>query len=117
MGVLEILGYVIMGLGVLTMFFGVVGIFQTKKDFYYRILVVCKVDTVGMMTIVIGLAFRHGLSFFTAKLMVILVIFMVLNPLVAHIVARAAYMSGYEQTKDFKKQNGEQNGEQRGLDK
>ena len=116
MGVLDILGYVIMGIGVLTMAFGVIGIFQKKKDFYYRILVVCKIDTVGMMTVVIGLAFRHGLSFFTAKLMFILIILLVLNPLVAHIVARAAYMSGY---KSISEQNGdEQNDdEQRGLDK
>ena len=114
MGVLEILGYVIMGLGIFIMVFGMIGIFQTKKDFYYRILVVCKIDTVGMMTIVIGLAFRHGLSFFTAKLMFILVILMVLNPLVAHIVARAAYMSGY---KSINEQNdGERIDEQRGLD-
>jgi len=92
---MNILSYVIMGLGVAFMLFGVLGIFQFKKDFYYRILVACKIDTVGFLTIVIGLAIRHGISFFTGKLFVIAIIMMVLNPLVAHIMVRSAYNSGY----------------------
>ena len=83
-----VLSYIVMGLGV-------IGIFQTNKDFYYRILVACKIDTVGFMTLVIGLAIRHGFSFFTGKLFLIVIIIMVLNPLVAHIVSRSAYKSGY----------------------
>jgi len=84
-----------MGLGVIFMLFGVLGIFQTKKDFYYRILVACKIDTVGFLTIVIGLAIRQGISFFTGKLFLIAIIMMVLNPLVAHIMVRSAHNSGY----------------------
>ena len=77
------------------MLFGIIGLFQPGKDFYYRILVACKIDTVGMLTIAIGLALRHGFSFFTGKLFLIVIIILVLNPFVAHIVARAAYKSGY----------------------
>ena len=91
-----ILSYILMGLGAVFMLFGVIGIFQTKKDFYYRILVACKIDTVGFLTLTIGVAVRHGFSFFTGKLFLIIVIIMVLNPLVAHIVARSAYKSGYK---------------------
>jgi len=90
-----ILSYIVMGLGVVFMLFGVLGIFQTKKDFYYRILVACKIDTVGFLTIVIGVAIRHGISFFTGKLFLIAIIMMVLNPLVAHIMVRSAHNSGY----------------------
>ena len=92
---MNVLSYIVMGLGVVFMFFGVIGLFQTNKDFYYRILVACKIDTVGFMTLVIGVAIRHGISFFTGKLFLIMIIIMVLNPLVAHIVARSAYKSGY----------------------
>ncbi|MCL2378896.1 MAG: monovalent cation/H(+) antiporter subunit G [Defluviitaleaceae bacterium] len=92
---MQILSYVVMGIGVMFMLFGVLGIFQTKKDFYYRILVACKIDTVGFLTIVIGMAIRHGFSFFTGKLLLIVIIMMVLNPLVAHIIVRSAYNSGY----------------------
>jgi len=90
-----ILSYIVMGLGLLFMLFGSIGIFQPKKDFYYRILVACKIDTVGLVTMCIGLAIRHGISFFTGKIALIMVIIVVLNPLVAHIVTRAAYKSGY----------------------
>ncbi|MCL2386229.1 MAG: monovalent cation/H(+) antiporter subunit G [Defluviitaleaceae bacterium] len=90
-----ILSYIIIGLGILFMLFGVIGLFQRKRDFYYRILIACKVDTVGMITIGIGMALRHGISFFTGKIFLILLIIVVLNPFVAHIVTQAAYKSGF----------------------
>jgi len=92
---MNILSYMVMGIGVVFMLFGVLGIFQPKKDFYYRVLVACKIDTVGFLTIIIGVAIRHGFSFFTGKLLLIVIIMMVLNPLVAHIMVRSAYNSGY----------------------
>ena len=91
-----ILSYIIMGIAVLFMVIGVVGILMPGKDFYFRILVACKIDTVGLLTFAIGLAVRHGFTFFTGKMMLIVIIVIILNPLVTHIVARAAYKSGYE---------------------
>ena len=91
----DILGYVVMGIGVLFMFIGVIGLFQKGKDFYYRLLVACKIDTVGLLTIAIGLALRHGISFFTGKMLLITIIILVLNPFVAHIIGRSAYRTGY----------------------
>ena len=90
-----ILSYIVMGLGLVFMLIGIIGIFQPGKDFYYRILVACKIDTVGFLTVAIGVAIRHGFTFFTGKLFIIVIIMMVLNPFVAHIVARSAYKSGY----------------------
>ena len=89
---------IIMFIGAGFMLFGVIGLFQRKKDFYYRILVACKIDTVGILTIGIGLSLRHGFSFFTGKVLLIVMFLMVLNPLVAHIVASSAYKSGYKPT-------------------
>ncbi|MCL2222588.1 MAG: monovalent cation/H(+) antiporter subunit G [Oscillospiraceae bacterium] len=76
------------------MVFGAVGLFRFK-DFYPRILIASKIDTVGLLTILIGVALRHGISFFTGKVALIIVVILVLNPLVAHIVASAAQESGY----------------------
>ena len=95
MDFLGIVGYIVMGVGVGFMFFGVVGIFQPNRDFYYRLIVACKIDTVGMLTLGIGMALRHGISFFTGKVFLIVIIVLILNPLVAHIMARAAQKSGY----------------------
>ena len=93
---MNIVGYVIMGIGVFFMCMGVIGLFQRKKDFYYRIIIACKIDTIGLLTFCIGMAFRHGLDFFTGKMFLIVILILVLNPLVAHIVARAAFKSGYK---------------------
>ena len=90
-----VLGYIIMGIGAAFMLFGVIGIFKPNRDFYYRILVACKIDTVGILTICIGIAIHHGVSFFTGKMFLIVIIILVLNPFVAHIMARAAHRSGY----------------------
>ena len=93
--VFEVMGNILIGAGAIFMVFGAVGLFRFK-DFYPRILIASKIDTVGLLTILIGVALRHGLSFFTGKVLLIIVIILVLNPLVAHIVASAAHESGYE---------------------
>ena len=89
---MEIAGNIIIVIGLIFMFFGIVGLFRFN-DFYSRILVIAKIDTVGAITIIIGLAFKHGASFFTLKLMLLVVLILILNPLAAHIIARSAYSS------------------------
>jgi len=93
---MNILSYAVMGLGVSLMIFGVIGIFQKSRDFYYRVLIACKIDTVGFMTLLFGIAIRHGISFFSGKVLLLIVIMLVLNPLVAHIMVRSAYTSGFK---------------------
>ena len=92
--VLDIVGYVLIGIGVAFMIFGAVGLFRFK-DFYPRILIASKIDTVGLLTVFIGVALQHGFSFFTGKVLLIVIIILVLNPLIAHIVTAAAYEAGY----------------------
>ncbi|MDR2183751.1 MAG: monovalent cation/H(+) antiporter subunit G [Clostridiales bacterium] len=95
MEIISIIGSVVMGIGIAFMVFGVVCIFLLK-DFYPRILVASKIDTVGLLTFLLGVCLQHGFSFFSAKVLLIVVIILILNPLVAHIVARSAYLSGYQ---------------------
>ena len=92
---MEILGDVIIIAGIVFMFFGVIGIFKFE-NFYTRILVTAKIDTVGLLTLMIGLAVKHGMSFFSLKLLILTCIMMILNPLAVHMVARSAYLSGYK---------------------
>jgi len=91
---LIILSNIVIGAGLLFMAFGIVGIYKFK-DFYPSILIASKIDTVGMITIIIGLMIRHGISFFTGKLLLIIVILLILNPLVAHVLARSAHAAGH----------------------
>ena len=99
--ILEIIGNIVIAIGVFFMLFGVIGIFRFK-DFYHRILVASKIDTVGMITLLLGLAIRHGISFFSAKMVLMMIIVLILNPLVAHIMVRSAYRSGYKLEGDLK---------------
>jgi multicomponent Na+:H+ antiporter subunit G len=91
--ILETAGAIIMFLGLCLMFIGIIGIFKFKC-FYARILVVTKLDTVGTVVFLFGLLLWRGLSFFSGKLLLIIIIILILSPLVGHIVARSAHISG-----------------------
>jgi multicomponent Na+:H+ antiporter subunit G len=99
----NIIGNIVIIAGIIFMLIGVFGIFKLK-DFYPRLLVASKVDTVGMLTIIVGFIIRSGFSFFSAKLVLIIIIMLILNPLVAHIMARSAYLCGYEIVDDESKE-------------
>ena len=92
---MEILSNIVIGIGLLFMAFGIFGLYK-YKDFYPSMLIASKVDTVGMLTVIIGVAIRHGVSFFTGKLLLIVVIILILNPLVAHVLTRSAYAAGHK---------------------
>ena len=90
-----IAGEVIVAIGVIFILFGVVGLLRFK-NFYTRILVTAKIDTVGVITICIGIAIRNGASFFSLKVLLLMGLLMIINPLASHIIARVAYLSGYK---------------------
>ncbi|MCL2058708.1 MAG: monovalent cation/H(+) antiporter subunit G [Oscillospiraceae bacterium] len=89
---MEILENIIIIIGAAFMLFGVVGLFRFK-EFYPRILITSKIDTVGAITLIAGLGVKHGASFFTLKLALIIALLLILNPLAAQIIARSAYIS------------------------
>ena len=92
---LNLLSYVIIGIGLLFMLIGIIGIYKFD-NFYPRMLATSKVDTVGLLTLIFGVTLRHGFSFFSAKALLIAVIFLIVFPLVTHIVTRSAYISGHQ---------------------
>jgi len=94
-GILTIVGNVIIIIGLGFMGFGIIALFRFKT-FYARLLASAKIDTVGAITIIIGMSIRHGFSAFTAKILLMAAIMFVFTPLVAHILARSAYLSGHQ---------------------
>jgi len=92
---METVGTVIIALGVLFIFFGIIGIFKFD-NFYTRILVAAKIDIVGIITIIAGIVVKHGFSFFSLKALLLLGVMMIITPMASHIIARAAYLSGYQ---------------------
>lgn len=98
---LEVTGVVVMVIGMLFMLIGIIGIFRFKC-FYARILIVSKVDTVGAIVFMAGMAIKHGISFFSGKLLLMIVIILILSPLVGHMLARSAYISGQKLSDPYK---------------
>ena len=92
---MEIAGNVIIIIGIIFIFFGIIGIFRFK-NFYARILVSVIIDTVGAFTIIIGLVVKHGFGFFSLRLLLLIILMMIINPLVSHMTARSAFFSGYK---------------------
>ncbi|MCL2565560.1 MAG: monovalent cation/H(+) antiporter subunit G [Defluviitaleaceae bacterium] len=106
-----LLGDIIIGLGTLCILIGIIG-FVKYKSFYTRILVTTKIETVGVITIIIGVAVRHGLSFFSLKVLLLMIMMIIINPLVSHVIARCAYLTGYKADGKIKDNNPYENSEE-----
>ena len=94
----QIIGDVFIIIGIVFMVLGVVGIYRFN-DFYARLLASSKVDTVGALTIMIGVIVKHGFTYFSGKVVIVIIILLIFNPLVSHILARSAYLSGKREMK------------------
>ena len=83
------IGNIIIGAGVVMMFIGMFG-FYRFKDFYAKLLVAATIDTMALITVLIGAMVRSGFSWFTLKVALILAIVMVLNPVSTSKIALSA---------------------------
>jgi len=63
-------------------------------DFYTRSHAIGVTDTVGTLFILIGLSIDAGVSFTSAKLLLITVFIYIANPTITHVLFRAAIRSG-----------------------
>jgi len=91
---MRVAGDIIIFVGMVFILFGVFGIIK-YKNFYTRILVTAKIDTVGAFTIIVGTAVKHGFGAFSLKALLLMGIMIVINPLASHMIARSAHLSGY----------------------
>lgn len=97
--ILDFTGNIIVIIGLILMVFGVVGMFRFK-DYFSRVLIGGKVDTVGLITIMIGLMLKNGLTYFSGKILLVLVLYIVTNPIATHAITRSAHLSGYRIKKE-----------------
>jgi len=92
---MAIAGEVVILIGTVFILFGVVGIIKFKS-FYNRMLVTAMIDAAGVFTVLLGVLLRHGFSFFSLKVFLLMVILLIASPLCSHTIARCAYLSGYK---------------------
>lgn len=97
--IMEWIANIIIVIGLVFMSLGVFGIFRFK-DYFSRILVSAKVDTVGFITIMIGLMIKHGFDFFSGKILLVLALYVITNPIATHAITRSAHISGYRIKKE-----------------
>ncbi|TYC84890.1 monovalent cation/H(+) antiporter subunit G [Acetobacterium wieringae] len=96
---MDLLAYLLVTIALIFMALGVIGLFRFK-DFYSRILISAKIETVGFLTIMIGLIILSGFSYAAMKIMLITLLVMITNPLSTHAIARSAFLSGYTINQD-----------------
>lgn len=97
--VIEWIANIVIIIGLIFMALGVFGIFRFK-DYFSRILITAKVDTVGFITIMLGLIIKHGFDFFSGKIILVLALYIITNPIATHAITRSAHISGYRTKKE-----------------
>jgi multicomponent Na+:H+ antiporter subunit G len=96
-----LLGRILLGISLVFMAIGIYSVL-TFNDFYSRVVITAKVDTVGFITLIFGAMLIEGFSFFSLKLLLILVFELLTSPISTHSIAHSAYASGYKIRKDVK---------------
>lgn len=93
---MDIIGYIFIAFGVISVAFGLIGMFRFKA-FYGRVLASSLIDSAGFLSILIGVIFLKGISFFSFKVIFLLAIGLLMNPITTHILVRSAWLSGYKE--------------------
>ena len=89
----EFVAAVLMLGGTAFMLLGSIGLVRLP-DFYTRTHASSKIDTMGIMMLLAGLAVHEGLTLNTFKLVVVIVFVAAANPVGAHALARSALKFG-----------------------
>ncbi|MGM0369110.1 MAG: monovalent cation/H(+) antiporter subunit G [Bacillota bacterium] len=90
--IIRIIAYLLIANG--TFFFLITGIGMVRfVDFYIRLHILSKAVTGGAISILLGIMLLKGFSFFSFKLLVIILLLVITNPATSHAIAWAAYYS------------------------
>ncbi len=65
-------------------------------DFYTRLHATGKSETLGVLLSFLGLAFYHGVSLASFKMLLIILFILFANPIGTHMLSRAAFRAGIE---------------------
>lgn len=93
---METLGYILIGLGFVFILSGLFGMFRFNS-FFKRVLASSLIDSVGFVTVLAGVILLKGISYFSLKIVLLLGIGLIMNPITTHIIALSAWKSGYKE--------------------
>lgn len=89
----DVLGYILIVIGVLFNLFGGVGLVRFP-DVYNRLQAATKCVTLGTVLLLVGVAVAAGIGPTAAKALICAVFILVTSPTAAHAIAKGAYASG-----------------------
>lgn len=72
---------------------GIAGLFKFKGVFT-KLLSSSKIDSVTIITLILALIFKSGFSMISLKLIIILIFYLLTNPVTNQIIAISAYRNG-----------------------
>ncbi len=87
---MTILSYIFIGLGLILCLIGSLCILFTK-NFKQKLLLCSIVDSCGLLTFIIGIMLRTGLSIVTLKVLLVLCLALVINPITSNKIAYSAF--------------------------
>jgi len=91
--ILEALSLILVLIGCFLMSSAALGLYRFP-DIYMRLHSSTKVNTGGVMTILLGIILRSGISNMSAKIFIIIVLIIILTPVISHAIARSAHLQG-----------------------
>ena len=100
-----LIGRALVLLGILFIATGVYSVLR-YREFYSRVVITAKVDTVGFITVMIGLMLLEGTTFASLKVLIIIVFEMLTSPLSTHAIAHSAYTAGYRIEREDSRNDG-----------
>jgi len=70
-------------------FIGLVGVYRFK-DFYSKLMVASTIDTVAMVSLILGITLRSGISWFALKALLVMIFVLFMNPIITSKIALSA---------------------------
>ena len=98
---MDILAVIFMTAGLFFLIVAAIGVVRLP-DVFSRSHAVSLIDSLGVFLMLVGVAFHEGLDKNTLKILVVLTLLYILNPVITHATVRAALRSGL---KPWKKEN------------
>ena len=90
---MDIISIIFMSAGLFFLIVAAIGIVRLP-DVFSRSHAVSLTDSLGAFLMLVGIALHEGLSTNTLKILVVLALLYILNPVIAHATIRAALRSG-----------------------
>lgn len=90
---IEIISAAVILIGVIFVFISAIGLIRLP-DFYIRVSAITKAATMGVASIMIGVAIYYNEVGVAVKAAAIVAFLLVTSPIAAHIIGRAAYEDG-----------------------